>query len=67
VSFEKIHSRLPGFRCKRDASAGAKELFEIFQRIDMSAATFESRAFTRLKQLEHLVRTGQIDAKFFWR
>ena len=30
-------------------------------------AVFDWAAFTRLKQLKHLLRTGQIDAEFFWR
>jgi nucleoside-diphosphate-sugar epimerase len=66
VSFDKIQSRLPGFRCQRDACAGAKELLEVFQRIEMSLETFESRTFTRLKQLQYLVKTQQIDDRFFW-
>jgi nucleoside-diphosphate-sugar epimerase len=67
VSFDKINSRLPGFRCQRDAVAGARELRELFERIKLSREPFEFRAFTRLKQLEYLVRTQQIDARFFWR
>ena len=67
VSFDKIHSRLPGFKCHRDAYTGARELLELFRRIDMSPEIFESRSFTRLKQLEHLFRTRQIDDHFFWR
>lgn len=67
VSFDKIHSRLPGFKCHRDAHSGAQELFELFSKIQMSLETFESRAFTRLRQLEHLVKTQQIDDRFFWK
>jgi nucleoside-diphosphate-sugar epimerase len=67
VSFDKIHSCLSGFKCHRDAYTGAEELLELFKRIDMSLETFESRGFTRLKQLEHLIRTGQIDDNFFWK
>jgi nucleoside-diphosphate-sugar epimerase len=66
VSFDKIHALLPGFTCRRDIRTGAGELLEIFQRIDMSPATFEFRAYTRLKQLQHLLRTGQIDKEFYW-
>jgi hypothetical protein len=32
----------------------------------MPATTFEFRAFTRLKQLQHLLRTRQLDEHFFW-
>ncbi len=67
VSFDKINSRLPGFRCRRNALKGATELRELFERIHMPRETFEFRAFTRLRQLEHLIRTQQIDEQFFWR
>jgi nucleoside-diphosphate-sugar epimerase len=66
VSFDKIHALLPGFTCQRDVRTGARELLEIFQRIDMSPETFEFRAYTRLKQLQHLLHTGQIDKEFYW-
>jgi nucleoside-diphosphate-sugar epimerase len=66
VSFDKIHALLPGFRCQRDVRAGASELLAVFQRIGMSVEMFEFRAYTRLKQLQHLLRTGQIDKDFYW-
>jgi nucleoside-diphosphate-sugar epimerase len=67
VSFEKINSYLPGFRCRFDALQGAMQLHELFSRIALSREMFEFRAYTRLKQLEYLLRTQQIDDKFFWR
>lgn len=67
VSFEKINKTLPGFKCEWDAMRGAKQLFDIFTLIDMSEETFLFRGFTRLKQLEYLIRTGQIDRDFFWK
>ena len=67
VSFEKINMRLPGFACRRDAHIGAQQLFELFERIQMSREMFEFRSFTRLKQLQYLIKTAQIDQDFFWR
>jgi nucleoside-diphosphate-sugar epimerase len=67
VSFDKINARLPGFRCRWDAAAGARELAGFFGRIEMSAETFGFRAYTRLKQLQHLIGTQQIDDELFWR
>lgn len=67
VNFDKINSRLPGFKCERDAHLGARQLRELFERIDMPKDIFEFRAFTRLKQLQYLIRTRQIDDEFFWR
>jgi nucleoside-diphosphate-sugar epimerase len=66
VSFEKIRKHLPGFRCAWDARRGAKQLYDLFKRIDMTKDVFEYRTFTRLKQLEYLIRTQQIDPQFFW-
>ncbi len=66
VNFDKIYSILPGFSCQRNATLGARELLELFQGIKMSAETFRFRAHTRLKQLEHLIESGQIDEQFYW-
>lgn len=66
VSFEKINTILPGFKCDWDAGLGAKQLFDVFNQIDMTEDVFFSRGFTRLKQLEYLIRTQQIDKDFFW-
>lgn len=66
VSFDKIKQALPSFRCQRDARFGAQELCEVFQRIGLTEETFRFRAYTRLKQLQHLVSTGQLDSEFFW-
>jgi hypothetical protein len=67
VSFDKIHEILPSFQCHRTARDGAERLCAIFEDIDMTTETFEFRAFTRLKQLQYLIRTDQIDERFFWR
>jgi len=67
VSFDKIHRQLPGFTCAWDAKKGAGQLREIFARTAMDKSGFEFRAFTRLKQLKHLIATQQIDDSFFWR
>lgn len=67
VSFEKINTRLPGFSCEWDARKGAIQLYNVFKSIDMDRDTFNYRAFTRLKQLEHLIRTSQIDSDFYFR
>jgi nucleoside-diphosphate-sugar epimerase len=66
VSFEKIRKHLPGFKCAWDARRGAQQLYELFKKIDMPPEVFQHRTFTRLKQLEYLIRTKQIDESFFW-
>ena len=66
VSFEKINSALPGFKCDWDIQRGAEQLHQIFNQIDMEQAEFFSRGFTRLKQLQYLLRTQQINENFYW-
>lgn len=66
VSFEKIEKKLPGFQARWTAAAGAAELHRLFERIEFSQADHEFRAFTRLKQLKYLQRTGQVDADLYW-
>lgn len=66
VSFAKIEQKLPGFAARWTARAGAEELYKLFQRIEFSQEVFEFRAFTRLKQLKYLQRTGQVNDDLFW-
>ena len=67
VSFEKIRKHMPSFRCAWDARRGAQQLYELFKRIDMQTEVFHHRGFTRLKEIEYLIRTQQIDEHFFWK
>jgi len=67
VSFEKIAHRLPGFRTRWSAAEGARELRRLFERIGFTKEDHEFRAYTRLKQIKHLQRTGQVDDDLFWR
>jgi nucleoside-diphosphate-sugar epimerase len=66
VSFDKIHRELPGFECRFTAKDGARQLREIFDRIQMSPETYQFRAFTRLKQLKYLQATRQLDTLGRW-
>ena len=66
VAFDKIRQVLPGYETDWDAKRGAAQLREVFERIDLDAATFNGRGHTRLKQIEYLLRTGQVDEQLFW-
>lgn len=67
VSFDKIARMVPAFACRHNAASGAAELRDVFQRIRMTPEGFNFRAFTRLRQLHHLLETGQMDDNFFMR
>jgi nucleoside-diphosphate-sugar epimerase len=66
VSFDKVHTLLPGFKCQHTVASGAEELRELFCRIKMTSDIFHHRSFTRLKQLQHLLQTDQLNADLFW-
>lgn len=66
VNFDKIVEQLPGFQSKYTVADGAEQLRTIFETIDMTQADFEYRAFTRLKQLQYLMRTKQLNDELFW-
>ncbi len=67
TSFGKIRRHLPEFRCRWSAELGAHQLRKVFERVKMTNDMFSFRAFTRLRQLTHLMSTDQIDADFYWR
>ncbi len=66
VSFEKINTKLPGFSATRDIAYGVRELKSIFERIELTKEQFESRAFTRIKMIEYLRKTGQITDEYLF-
>jgi len=66
VSFEKIATHLPGYRTRWTARSGAEEMKRLFERIELTADTYGFRAFTRLKQIEYLRRTRQVDSSLYW-
>ncbi len=67
VNFDKINSKLPGFSCDWDVRKGVVELKEILDRIEFEDRLLTSRNHRRLKQIQYLMQTGQIDDKFFWK
>jgi nucleoside-diphosphate-sugar epimerase len=66
VSFDRVATELPGFRCEWDLMKGATQLRQVFEQTGMTEALFKHRPFTRIKQLQHLLTTAQIDAEFYW-
>jgi len=66
VNFDKIKKVLPGFSCKYDIAKGAKELLGIFTKVNLTREDFESRNYTRLKQIKYLRQVNKIDESFYW-
>lgn len=66
VSFEKINSQLPGFSCEWDAERGARQLRRVFEAIDMTDSVFQAPPYTRLRRLEELLASKQLDQDLYW-
>jgi len=66
VSFGKIRRLLPDFRCRYTVADGVRQLREIFEATAMTSDTFAFRGYTRLKQIRHLIESGQVDSRLFW-
>ena len=63
----KLPRSLPGFQCRHTVTSGVRDLHALFTRMALCRTTFESRAYTRLAQIQHLRATGQLDEQLFWR
>lgn len=66
VAFGKIRAVFPDFRADWDVAAGAAQLHRVFASIAMDPETFHGRGHTRLKQIQYLLKTGQVDDRLFW-
>jgi nucleoside-diphosphate-sugar epimerase len=66
ANFDKIHERLPDFECRFDVARGAEQLLSVFRAVQMTTDLFESPSHTRIKQIQHLLATRQIDDRFYW-
>jgi nucleoside-diphosphate-sugar epimerase len=67
ADFTKIHERLPDFRCAWNVERGAKELLDVFAQTQFDEGVYGWRGYTRIKQIKHLLATGQVDDQLFWR
>ena len=67
ANFDKIHEHLPASRRGTTSPRGAQQLLDVFRAVEMTTELFEFRGHTRIKQIQHLLATDQIDDRFFWR
>ena len=68
VDFTKIETKLPGFvRAEVSVDDAITELLAAFERLSLQEVDFAGRLYTRLKQINHLQATQQIDDKLRWR
>ncbi|HET9848891.1 MAG TPA: NAD(P)-dependent oxidoreductase [Candidatus Dormibacteraeota bacterium] len=66
VDFHKLETALPGFYPRWTARSGAWQLYLAYRAAGLSLEDFESRKYSRLKQLEYLIDRGQLDETLRW-
>ena len=66
VNFDLIAKELPNFKPKWTLKEGIKEVYEAYKKYQMDDEKFNSKAFIRLKELQHLMSTNKINNKLFW-
>lgn len=66
VSFAKIRSHMPAFRCQWSAERGAAQLRTVFDRVQLDAATFHAAPYNRLSELRYLQDTTQLSGELWW-
>ena len=67
VSFIKLRQAFPALRPLWDARRGAQQLYEAYRDAGVCLDEFQGRRYVRLKQLQHLLATEQLDEELRWR
>ncbi len=66
VDFTKLATTLPEFKFLWDAEKGARQVYDAIRNSDMDEKIFLGRRHIRLNQLEHLMKTNQINDTLQW-
>jgi nucleoside-diphosphate-sugar epimerase len=66
ADFSKFARTFPDFEFKWTAETGAAELAQAFERLGFNAAQFTGERFVRLRWLNRLLETGQLDDALRW-
>ena len=66
VNCDKIHRMLPAFRPQWNARQGAQELYDAYRVVGITRGDMESGRYVRLKQIQRLLKAGQLDPSLHW-
>jgi nucleoside-diphosphate-sugar epimerase len=66
ADFGKFGRTFPGFEFEWTPTKGARELYEAFESIGLTAEGFVDDRFTRLKWLRRLIDGGRLDGSLRW-
>lgn len=66
ISFEKIKTVFPGFKCDFTVKKGVKEMLKKFEEINLTKQQFENIDFYRLQKFESLIKKGLLSEDLRW-
>ena len=66
ADFSKIAEKLPQFQLSWTAESGAHQLYQAFKSIDLTLEQFTGSRYIRLKRIDELLRSGQLDDSLRW-
>jgi nucleoside-diphosphate-sugar epimerase len=66
VDFSKIARRVPAFRPRWTARAGARELHDAYRGSGLALEEFEGPRYRRIDQIRSLLASGRVDASLRW-
>jgi len=66
VSCDKIRRVLPNFRPQWNARKGAQELYAAYQAVGLSSVDLEKAPYTRISQIQRLIKAGQLNTSLRW-
>jgi nucleoside-diphosphate-sugar epimerase len=66
ADFAKFARTFPTFRFQWSPTDGARELYDAFRRVNLGHKDYTDRRFTRLKWLNHLLESRQLDDSLRW-
>ncbi len=66
VSFEKIHTQLPGYKSKYHVADGVKELHRKFDELQMTKEMYNNPSFVRVNKMQDLLVKKSLDTNFNW-
>lgn len=67
VDFSKIAQKLPEFKPQWDARRGAKQLYEIYKKVEFTLEEFEGPRYRRIKHLKQNISNNRLDETLHWR
>jgi nucleoside-diphosphate-sugar epimerase len=67
INCDKIRRMLPGFKPQWTARKGAQELYDAYRAVGLTQEDMNSDRYTRLRHIQLLQKSGQLDSSLKWR